>query len=58
MVKCPDDNERKEWLKMFQTACYKAKPPRDEDECIADAFDLTLNKLRWYYWLWSINKVS
>lgn len=51
-IKCPDDNERKEWLSVFETACYKARPPRDEDEVIADAFDLALRNTRWKCWIW------
>jgi len=52
-MKCPDDAERKEWLKAFQTACWKAKAPRDQDATIAEAFDLTIKKLRWHFWCWS-----
>jgi hypothetical protein len=51
--KCSDDEQRKEWLKAFQAACWKAKSPRDEDECIAKAFDHTIRVLRWNYWLWT-----
>lgn len=51
-IKCPDDQERKEWMSVFETACYKAKAPRDKDEAIARAFDVTLRKLRWHYWFW------
>lgn len=51
-IRCPDDKERSEWLKVFQTACYKAKSPRDEDECIAAAFDVAIRNVRWYYWFW------
>ena len=51
-IKCDDDKERKEWLGVFETACFKAVAPRDEDECIAEAFDTTLRNLRWYYWFW------
>lgn len=52
-MKCPDDKERKEWLSAFQTACWYAKSPRDQDRAIAEAFDITIKKLRWHYWLWS-----
>jgi len=51
-IKCPDEQERKEWLGVFENACYKAEPPRDEDECIAEAFDITLRNLRWHFWMW------
>lgn len=52
LIKCPDEQERKEWLGVFENACYKADPPSDEDECIAEAFDITLRNLRWHYWMW------
>ncbi len=51
-IKCGDDKERKDWLGVFETACYKANAPHDEDECIAQAFDTTLRNLRWHYWFW------
>lgn len=51
-IKCPDDAERKEWMSVFENACYKSEPPRDEDACIAEAFDNTIRALRWHYWFW------
>lgn len=51
-IKVGDDNERKEWLSVLDTSCYKARPPRDEDEVIADAFDLALRNTRWRFWFW------
>lgn len=51
-IKCADDNERKEWLSAFETACYKSRPPHDEDECIATAFDSALQNTRWKFWFW------
>jgi hypothetical protein len=51
-IKCADDQERKEWMSIFENACYKAQPPKDKDECIAQAFDVTLRKLRWHFWFW------
>jgi hypothetical protein len=51
-LKCPDDNERKEWLSVFETCCYKARPPHDEDECIAWAFNRALQVTRWRFWMW------
>jgi len=51
-IKCDDEKERKDWLNVFETACYKSQAPRDEDECLADAFDITLRNLRWHYWFW------
>eukprot|EP00429_Kryptoperidinium_foliaceum_P092203 CAMPEP_0176195952 /NCGR_PEP_ID=MMETSP0121_2-20121125/6780_1 /TAXON_ID=160619 /ORGANISM="Kryptoperidinium foliaceum, Strain CCMP 1326" /LENGTH=556 /DNA_ID=CAMNT_0017534743 /DNA_START=49 /DNA_END=1719 /DNA_ORIENTATION=+ len=51
-IKCADEQERKEWMSVFENACYKARPPRDADECIASAFDTTLQKLRWHFWFW------
>lgn len=51
-IKCPDDNERKEWLAAFETCCYKARPPHDEDMCIALAFNYALQATRWRFWYW------
>lgn len=51
-IKCGDDKERKEWLSAFETCCYKAKPPSDEDECIAEAFNTALRNTRWRFWYW------
>jgi len=51
-IKCADDKERKEWLSTFETACYKARPPHDKDECIAEAFDVALRNTRWRFWYW------
>lgn len=52
-MKCADDKEREEWLGAFRTACYKAEPPHDEDECIASAFNVALRNTRWKCWIWS-----
>jgi len=51
-IKCGDDNERKEWLSVLETACYKAHPPHDEDEVIAKAFSWALRATRWRFWYW------
>lgn len=51
-IKCGDDEVRKEWLSVFETACYKAVPPHDEDECIARAFNIALRNTRWQFWFW------
>ncbi|KAJ1438851.1 hypothetical protein B484DRAFT_392067 [Ochromonadaceae sp. CCMP2298] len=51
-IKCADESLRNEWMDVFQTACYKATAPRDEDECIAIAFDTTMKKLRWHFNFW------
>jgi hypothetical protein len=51
-IKCGDDKERKEWMGVFETACYKSKAPHDEDVCIAKAFDVALRNCRWYFWMW------
>lgn len=51
-IKCADDNERKEWLSVFQTACYKAEAPHDKDECIAEAFNIAIRNTRWQCWIW------
>lgn len=51
-IKCADDKEREEWLGAFRTACWKSRPPHDEDLCIAQAFDVALRNTRWRCWIW------
>jgi len=51
-IKCADDKERKEWLSVFETGCYKARPPHDKDDCIAEAFNTALRNTRWRFWYW------
>lgn len=51
-IKCADETERKEWMPVFENACYKSIPPRDEDEAIASAFDSALRNVRWWYGFW------
>jgi hypothetical protein len=29
-IKCADDQERKEWMSIFENACYKAQPPQGQ----------------------------
>jgi hypothetical protein len=51
-IKCNDDELRKEWMSVFQNACYKAKPPHDENEVIAQSFDIALRNTRWACCIW------
>jgi hypothetical protein len=51
-IKCADEKERKEWMSVFETACYKSRPPSDEDVCIAEAFRVALRNTRWRFWYW------
>eukprot|EP01038_Epipyxis_sp_PR26KG_P009540 gene9540-12850_t len=51
-IKCADEADRKEWMNVFENACYKSKPPSDEDECIASAFTSTISQLRSEYGFW------
>lgn len=51
-IKCNDDEIRKEWMSVLQNACYKAKPPHDENEVIAESFDVALRNTRWACWIW------
>lgn len=44
--------ERDQWVEVLKLSCYKAKPQRNENEVIADAFDKTYWKVRWWYCLW------
>lgn len=51
-IKCGDNTLRSEWLEVFRNACYKARPPHDENEVIAKAFDIALRNTRWQCWIW------
>jgi hypothetical protein len=46
-IKCNDNQLRSEWMDVFRTACWKAVPPHDQDEVIAEAFDIALRNTRW-----------
>ena len=44
--------ERDQWLDIFKISCYKARPQRNVDPVIADAFDIAYWRVRWWYCLW------
>ena len=48
-LKCETEEEKDEWLKVFTTACNKAKPPVHEDPIIAEAFKGAYRSVRWHY---------
>lgn len=51
-IKCGDAALRNEWMDVFRTACWKARPPCDENATIAEAFDIALRNTRWKCWIW------
>jgi hypothetical protein len=48
-MKCSSEEERADWMNVFQTACYKARPPCDKDPLIAQAFKVAYRATRWSY---------
>jgi len=50
--RAPTAEERDQWVEVLKQSCYKAKPQRNENAAIADAFDKTYWKIRWWYCLW------
>lgn len=48
-LKCETEEEKDEWLKVFTTACSKAKPQVHEDEVVAAAFRGAYRSVRWHY---------
>jgi len=51
-LKASSKEERDEWLEVLKLSCYKAKPQRNKDPVIADAFDIAYWRVRWWYCLW------
>lgn len=51
-IKCGDATQRSEWLEVFRNACWKSRPPHDENKTIAEAFDIALRNTRWKCWIW------
>lgn len=49
MFKCETDEDKAEWLKIFNNACRKADPPTNPDELIATAFEGAYKAVRWNY---------
>lgn len=52
LFKCPDEKEREDWKRVFENACRKADPPKNEDIVIHEAFVNTLRIVRWFYGYW------
>lgn len=49
LFKCADENDRSDWMNVFQTGCYKAEPPLNKDPLIAKAFQVAFRATRWSY---------
>mmetsp|Transcript_17722 Transcript_17722/g.26221 ORF Transcript_17722/g.26221 Transcript_17722/m.26221 type:complete len:555 (-) Transcript_17722:206-1870(-) len=46
---CETEEDKTEWLKVFNNACRKAKPPVNDNPLIATAFRGALKAVRWAY---------
>lgn len=51
--KCADEEDRNAWMSVFETGCYKAKPPSNPDPLIAKAFAVAYRTTRWNYGYYS-----
>lgn len=51
-VKCATKEDREQWMKAFETCCYKARAPRNEDELAAQAFDCAYDATREDQGIW------
>jgi len=55
---CETEEDKAEWLKIFNNACRKANPPINPDRLIAEAFRGAYRAVRWsygFYGWWSLN---
>lgn len=52
-LKCSSADDRNDWMNIFQTSCYKAKPPVNKDALIAEAFKVAYRATRWSYGYYS-----
>jgi len=50
--KATSKEDQEKWLEHFKTCCWKAGPQRNENELIADAFDIAYWNTRWQFSLW------
>jgi hypothetical protein len=48
-LKCATEEERSDWMNVFQTSCYKARPPVNKDELVSSAFAVAYRATRWSY---------
>jgi len=48
-LRCENETDKEEWLKVFANACRKANPPQHEDPVVAAAFRGAYRSVRWHY---------
>jgi len=48
-VKAKDAQDQEEWMRVFNNACSKAKPPVNNDRVLAEAFEGAYRAVRWNY---------
>lgn len=48
-VKAKDAQDKEEWMRVFNNACNKAKPPVNKDQVLAAAFEGAYRAVRWNY---------
>ena len=48
-MKCANEQEHEEWMRIFNSNCNKAKAPRNPDQVLSAAFDGAYRAVRWNY---------
>jgi hypothetical protein len=57
-VKCANEEEKTEWMRIFNNACNKAKPPVNSDVVLAQAFEGAYRAVRWNYGFYGWYSIS
>jgi hypothetical protein len=58
---CETEEDKAEWMKIFNNACRKAEPPINPDRLVAEAFNGAYRAVRWSYGLdgwWSSTRLK
>jgi hypothetical protein len=53
VFKCETEEITDEWVKNFEVACWKARPPLNEDVVMREAFETAYWNTRWECGIWS-----
>jgi hypothetical protein len=48
-VRCANEQDKEEWMRIFNNACNKAEPPVNKDRVLAEAFMGAYRAVRWNY---------
>lgn len=56
--KCANEQDKDEWMRVFNNACSKASPPTNKDVVLAAAFEGAYRAVRWNYGFYGWYTVS